>query len=1452
MIDRIIGFSIKQKAVIIFFVLGLIGWGVYSLIRLPMDALPDITDNQVQVHAIAPALDAQDVEQMITSPLELTMANIPGIKEIRSISRFGLSVITIVFSDNVNTYLARDLVFQRIQEARGQIPAGIADISMAPIATGLGEIYQYVLQPLPGYEHKYSLTELRTIQDWIVKRQLEGTPGIAEINSFGGYIKQYEVAADPEKLRSMNVTIGEIFTALEKNNQNTGGAYIEKDQNAYFIRGVGLVKTLNDIRKIVIKNNHGIPVLIRDVAKVQFGHAVRYGAMTESGHGETVGGVVLMLKGSNSMEVIKNVEAKMAVIQKSLPPGIAIEPFIDRGQLIGRAVHTISHNLIEGGLIVIFILILFLGNWRAGIVVASVIPLSMLFAFGMMRLFGVSGNLMSLGAIDFGMIVDGAIIVVESVVFYIHQRGMLTGSVKLSQGEMDDTVFLSATQIRKSAAFGEIIILIVYIPIFTLAGVEGRMFRPMAETVSFAISGALLLSLTYVPMMSALLLSKKIAFKKTVADRLMAFLQLIYSPVIHFALRKKLLIIITSIVLCVAGVIIFGMLGGQFIPTLEEGDFSVEMHLMPGTALSQTVRTTILAENILKNNFPEVKNVVTRIGVASIPTDPDPIETAMLTIVLKDKSQWTTTDNSAELASKMKEALSVIPGADYEFSQPIQQRENELMTGIKQDVAVKIYGDDLDELARLGDQATSIISAVPGAQDVLKDNTNGLPEITVQYNRDKISEYGLTISDINKVLESAFAGSTAGIVYENDRRFDLVVRLDSTFRKNLGDVQHLFVSLPNGSEVPLSDVADIRLQASPSLISRDNTKRRIAIGFNVRNRDVQSVVSDIKKQLGAKLKLPPGYFITYGGQFQNLIAAKKRLLVVVPAALAIIFALLFFTFGSLKETLLIFTGIPFAAIGGIFALFVRGMPFSISAGVGFIALFGVAVLNGIVLVSYFNQLQKQGVSNVFRRILLGTSRRLRPVVMTASVASLGFLPMALSTSAGAEVQKPLATVVIGGLMTSTILTLVVLPVLYGIFSGSFRQKKKIRIKGLALVLLCCAGLAIPAAGKGQQTGPDTTVTPPLKLSVGEAVTLALQNYPGIRTANYGVQQQEVLKKTTFDPDKTGLVYTSDNTSPYRNNYLGIQQTFRFPTVYSKQGRLQDQKVELSKKSLAVSKAELIRNVRSAYYRVAYDNARLQLLAYQDSIYAGFAKAADVRFKTGETTYLEKVAANAKYQGVHLLVKQAKADRQIDEQELQKWVHSKRTIEVTVSLEKLGAPTNADSLEIRQNPVLGYYRENIKIARAQLSLEKSGLLPDLMIGYNKQKANGITGYTGYEVGINIPLWFTPQHGRIQAARIGINMAESDYDLFMNNITTAYEQQLQEYRKWAEKVSYYEKTGLNQSEEILHTAELQYKSGNISYVEYIQDITEAFAIRLSYLDALNQYNQSIININYLSGK
>ncbi len=1451
MIDKLIGFSIKHKPIIGFFVILLIGWGIYSLFNLPIDAVPDITNNQVQVHAIAPSLAAQEVEQTITSPLEIAMANIPGVIEIRSISRFGLAVITIVFKDEVDIYLARQLVAQKITEAQDLIPTGIARIELAPISTGLGEIYQYVLRTERGYDSVYSLTDLRTMQDWIVKRQLEGTPGVAEINSFGGYIKQYEVAINSDQLRSMNLTIKDIFDALAANNQNTGGAYIEKDHNAYFIRGVGLVKTLEDVGKIVVKNVNGVPILIRDVAKVQFGSAVRYGAMTINGKEEAVGGVVLMLKGENSVQVINRVKEKIAVIQKALPEGVVIEPYLDRSDLIGRAINTVSRNLIEGGLIVIFVLILLLGNLRAGLVVASVIPLSMLFAVSMMNIFGVSGNLMSLGAIDFGLIVDGAVIIVEAIVHRINESVWVSGNAVFSQVQMDEEVFHSATRIRKSAAFGEIIILIVYLPILALVGIEGKMFKPMALTVSFAIFGALVLSLTYVPMVSALFLSKKIIptlSRRNLSDKIMGKLHKWYDPTIRFALRKKKLVVFSSLTLFIAALIVFNFLGGVFIPTLEEGDFAVETRLAPGSSLSQTIETTLKAGKILREKFPEVKEVVCRIGVADIPTDPDPIETSMMMILLKDKSEWVTASDREELADKMKEALSVIPGVNYEFQQPIQLRFNELISGIRQDVAVKIYGEDLDLLTQFGNQAASIISKINGATDVLPEQVTGMPQITVEYNRDKIAQYGLTIDDVNKVLESAFAGAKAGVVYEGERRFDLVVRFDEQHRKDISDVRNIFIPLPNGSQIPISEVANVELKKGPTQISRDDTKRRIVVGLNVRNRDVQSVVNDIQNSLAKNLKLPAGYYITYGGQFQHLAEAKSRLMIAVPVALALIFALLFFTFNSIKETLLIFTAIPLAAIGGVFALLVRGLPFSISAGVGFIALFGVAVLNGIVMISYFNQLEKEGVKDLYERIIQGAKVRLRPVVMTAAVASLGFLPMAISTSAGAEVQRPLATVVIGGLISSTLLTLVVLPVLYSIFfSGAWKRVKPWGGKTFAVLLLT----AVISFSK-----PSYAQEKEIKLNLNEAIKIALQNNPGLASARFSVEQQNALGKTAFDFGKTTVTYDKDNTPPNGNYGIGISQSISFPTVYLQRSKLQNQNITLSEKSYEAVKAELIKNVKTAYYQLIYGKEALRLLAYQDSIYADFSKVAEVRYKTGETSNLEKLTAEAKYQEVLLQRKQAEADLIIYQRELQKLLNISQPIELTdsvlVKLQYMGDDSLWDSSVVENNPLINFYKQKINVADAEHSIEVNKLLPDLSFGYSKLTDNSVFNYYGFQVGVSVPLWFFPQQGRIEAASIGEKIAESDYQNYCVLIQSSYQQQLKEYEKWKEQIDYYESIGLKQADEILKTAQLSYSSGDIGYVEFIQSVSQAVSIKTQYLDALNKYNQSVINLNYLLGR
>ena len=1061
MFQKLITYSIRHKLVIGVLSIALAIWGVWSLVHLPFDSTPDITDNQVQVITQAPSLGAQEVEQYVTTPVEMALANIPRIQERRSISRSGLSVITLVFDDAADIYWARSQVSQVVEQLEKELPKN-TETEMGPIATGLGEIYHYTIRAKEGYEHKYSLTQLRTMQDWIVRKQLSGTPGVAEVSGWGGYVKQYEVAINTDQLNASGVSVSEVFDALQRNNANTGGSYIEQNSNQYYIRGIGVVKNLEDVANITVKTVDGTPVKVGDVAKVQLGHATRFGAVTRNGEGEVVAGIAIMLKGENFQEVIKNVKERINQIQKSLPEGVVIEPFIDRTNLVDRVEGTIARNLIEGGLIVIFVLVIFLGNWRAGLVVASVIPLSMLFAFGMMKTFGIDGNLMSLGAIDFGMIVDSAVIIVEAVVTHINtghfsqpevraaylaqcQNGGAATPFALTQKQMDEEVHFSASRIRQSAAFGEIIIMIVYIPLMTLVGIEGKMFRPMALTVFFAILGAFILSLTYVPMASSLMLSRKVHTRKTFSDRVIEKLQVWYRPVLVWVLARNKDVITGAVALFCVSIVSFKYLGGEFIPSLEEGDFAVEMSMSQGTSLSQIVESCTKAEKLLKKEYPEIKQVVSRIGSAEIPTDPMPVERADIMIALKPKAEWTSAKTTPELMEKMEETLSAIPGLEAEISQPIQMRNNELLTGIKQDVAIKIFGDDLDVLTQQAGKVKKMIEDVPGVSGIFVEEVAGLPQIQVKYNHEKMAAYGVSVDDISEILETTFAGAVAGSLYEGDKKFDIVLRMDPS-QRNVESLEQLSIPLKDGTDIPLSQLADIDYSPAPAQVSHEDGARRIYVGFNVKGRDVQSTVEDIQEILDEKLKLPDGYYYNYGGEFENLQSATNRLMVVIPIALVIILLLLYATVKNVRESLFVFSAIPLAAIGGVWALWLRGMPFSISAGVGFIALFGVAVLNGIVLIGQMNQMQREektadklsasiGVTElIHHRIIESCMVRLRPVLMTALVASMGFLPMALSQGDGAEVQRPLATVVIGGLITSTLLTLLVLPAIYKTFT----------------------------------------------------------------------------------------------------------------------------------------------------------------------------------------------------------------------------------------------------------------------------------------------------------------------------------------------------------------------------------------------------------------------------------
>ncbi len=1073
MLNSIIAFSVKQKLIIGLFIIGLIGYGSYQLTKLPIDAVPDITNNQVQIITAVPSLGAADIERLITFPIEQANSNIPGIIELRSFSRFGLSLVTIVFNDETDVYWARQQVSERLQLVKDQLPSGIATPTLAPVTTGLGEIYQYTVTAKKGYENKYDLTELRTIEDWVIRRQLLSVQGVADVSSFGGKLKQYEIAINPTKLQSYNLTIADVFSALESNNQNTGGAYIEKQSTVLSIRSEGLVGSIADIQNIAIKNlANGSPLFIKDVAEVKIGSAIRYGALTYNGTGEVAGAVVMMLKGANSSDVIKNVKQRIELIKETLPEGVQIEPFLDRTKMVNNAIGTVEKNLIEGALIVVFVLVLFLGNLRAGLLVASVIPLSMLFAVILMNMFGVGGNLMSLGALDFGLIVDGAVIIVEAVMHVLisnnrqlaigkntienktlnqsndnnHASSQLPEASSLyTQNQMDEQVTSSASKMMNSAVFGQIIILIVYLPIFTLQGIEGKMFKPMAQTVAFALFGAFILSLTYIPMMSALFLSKKTSHQKNISSRMMDFLELHYKNLLSKVLSYKKLVLSLTLVFFAAAIFTLTTLGGEFIPALEEGDFAVETRVLTGSNLNVTTAATTSGEKLLKAKFPEVIKVVSKIGSGEVPTDPMPIDAADMMIILKDKSEWTSAETFDELAEKMTKELEAIPGVTFGFQYPVQMRFNELMTGAKQAVVCKIFGENLDTLAFYADKLGHLINSVEGAVDLYVEPVAGMPQIVINYNRALMAQYGLHINDVNKIVNTAFAGQSTGMVYEGEKRFDLMVRMDNEQRKDISDVQNLLIPTANGTQIPLSQIADVQIKDGPNQIQREDAKRRIIVGFNVRNRDVQSIVNELQEKVKTQIKFPATYYVTYGGSFENLTAAKKRLSIAVPVSLLLILLLLYFAFGSLKHSLLIYTAIPLSAIGGIFALALRGLPFSISAGVGFIALFGVAVLNGIVLIAEFNRLKADGMSDLKEIVLKGTKLRLRPVLMTAFVASLGFFPMALSNGAGAEVQRPLATVVIGGLLVATFLTLFVLPMLYilfekGLFSRRFRRE----------------------------------------------------------------------------------------------------------------------------------------------------------------------------------------------------------------------------------------------------------------------------------------------------------------------------------------------------------------------------------------------------------------------------
>jgi len=1434
MLDKIIQFSIKNKFIILLLTLVLITWGSISLKNLPLDALPDITNNQVQIITTAPTLASQEVEQLITYPLEQAVKTIPKIIELRSISRFGLSVVTVVFEEDADTYWAREQVFQRLKEAEENIPKYAGTPELAPITTGLGEIYQYDVYAKKGYENKYDATSLRTIQDWIIVPQLQGVKGVAEVSTWGGSVKQYEIAVDPNRLNSSGVTITEIFDALEKNNQNTGGAYIEKDEFAYFIRGVGMALGIKDIGNIVVKNRNATPILIRDVATVQLGNAIRFGATTKDGKGEIVGGLTLMLKGENSKAVVERVKEKMILINKMLPEGVVAEAFIDRSKLVDNAIGTVTKNLLEGALIVIFVLILFLGNLRAGLIVASVIPLAMLFAVILMNAFGVSGNLMSLGAIDFGIIVDGAVIIVEAT---MHHLQKLKNKKQLSQSEMDEEVYASASKIRNSAAFGEIIILIVYLPILALVGTEGKMFKPMAMTVGFAVIGAFVLSLTYVPMMSAMFLSKNTEHKSNFSDRMMAWFEKTYTSFLEKALRFKKAVLGVAFTFFVVAIIIFQNMGGEFIPTIEEGDLSINATIMTGSSLSQMIKTTTQYEKMLKAKFPEIKTIVSKIGSGEIPTDPMPIESGDLIIVLKEKKEWTSADNWEDLAHLMKEEMEKIPGANIEVSQPIQMRFNELMTGSRSDIAIKIFGDNLDILERKANELIQKINKIEGVGDLKADKVSGLPQITIKYDYDKIALYGLNIEDLNKILRSSFAGEAAGKIYEENKRFDIVVRMNKDNRTDINDVSNLFIPLPNGMQVPLSQVAIVDYEQGPVQVIREDGKRRITIGLNVRGRDVKSVVEEIQQKIDTNFKLPAGYYVTYGGQFQNLIEANKRLSVALPIALGLIMVLLYFTFKSVKQAILIFTAIPLSAIGGVFALWMRGMPFSISAGIGFIALFGIAVLNGIVLISYFNQLKSEGITNPLQRVLMGTKTRLRPVLMTAAVASLGFLPMALSTSGGAEVQKPLATVVIGGLFSATLLTLIVLPILYLLFEKKIKTKKTTMTKPIiTMVLLLISSFSFA------QNQPVT---------LEKAIEMAKSNNINLKIANKEIEKQTVLKKTAFQADPLQVQYQGGqfNTADYDSN-VSVQQYFPVGKITKANRQLQEELVKLAEKRKAMSEYEIEKAVTLAYYQYLYGVSVQKLNTELLDVYALFLKNAELRFKTGESGNIEVISAKAKMKEIETQKTQLEYDLAIYQRQLQFFVQTKENIVPdTTSPLQFSALTDSNKSKV-QDLLTDYHQQQISVYQKEVNTFKAQRTPKLGVGYFAQTIETKALFQGFTAGLQIPLFGGVNTAKAKAAEISMAQSELELEKSQFSLELQMQELKNEFEKQEKGLQYYKTEGLQYAEQIIATAQKSYANGDMSYWTYISFLNQAIDIKKQYAETLNTYNQSAIRLQFPS--
>ena len=1494
MFKAIVRFSIRKKLFVGFSTLLLLVAGIYAMLTLPVDAVPDITNNQVQIVTVSPTLAPQEVEQLITFPIEIAMSNIMHVEEIRSVSRFGLSLVTVVFKEDVPTLDARQLINEQIQTVIADIPSELGTPELMPITTGLGEIYQYVLQVQPGYEDRYDAMELRTIQDWIVKRQLSGIPGIVEINSFGGYLKQYEVAVDPDALYSLNITLGEVYEALHRNNQNTGGSYIEKKDRAYYIRSEGMIGSLHDIGQIVIANRGGIPIHINDVAQVRFGSPKRFGAMTMDGEGECVGGIAMMLKGANANVVTQELEKRVEKVQQLLPEGIRVEPYLNRSELVSRNISTVIRNLIEGALIVFVVLMLFLGNVRAGLIVASVIPLSMLFGFIMMRIFGVSANLMSLGAIDFGIVVDGSIVIVEGILAHLYSRKF--AGQTLSAHAMDEEVEAGANRVVRSATFAVFIILIVFFPILTLTGIEGKYFTPMAKTLVFCIIGALLLSLTYVPMMCSLFLKRSISLKPTLADRFFHALNRLYHRALRFCLHYMYLTLLAAFAMLAGSLLLFSRLGAEFIPTLDEGDFAMQMTLPAGSSLTQSIEISRQAQEVLKQNFPEIKHVVAKIGTAEVPTDPMAVEDGDLMIIMKPFDEWTSAKSRAEMVEKMKEALEPVTGAEFNFSQPIQLRFNELMTGAKADIAIKLYGEDMAELYSKAREAAAFVEQVPGASDVIVEQAMGLPPLVVHYDRDQIARYGMNIEALNTIIRTAYAGESAGVVFENERRFDLAVRLDHEKIQDL-NLDKLFVRTAEGIRIPVSEVARIEFVNGPLQINRDATKRRVGIGVNVRDADIQQVVHSIQAVLDENIILPPGYYFEYGGQFENLQNAIQTLLVVIPIALLLILLLLFFAFRSFTYTLVVFSTVPLSLIGGIVALWLRGLPFSISAGVGFIALFGVAVLNGILMINHFNELRKRSkyTMSTHRIIAKGCPHLLRPVFLTGLVASLGFVPMAIAKTAGAEVQRPLATVVIGGLIVSTVLTLLIIPVFYKLvnqFPHTRRLMRRAAFRKSRRAMLLLLPLCSMATMHGQKamncerslsdsqiSGSEIIVQPvqlsdhafnlqdrelsdkefateyipsvgALPVSLEEAVAIAIENHPRLKTASATIEHTRAGKGQIWDVEPASFSYGWGqlNGASRRDNQLELNQSLGSPLTPFYKRALLSQQLQTGEIYRELVKREIRAEVTRAWVYYQYAWQLNELYREQNGLIAQLQKTSALRYEQGDITRLEKNMLTSLAADWHTRLLNAEEELLLASQRFGWSCYSPEAIRPDDFSLAVLSPRSMN--EPAGSLYDAWFDSQAQEKTTAWKVERSRFFPEFSAGYVRQKIEPLSGLNSWMVGVSFPVLFFPQRSRTKQARIDASIARTEAEANRFQLHNKITELQSALRKQSEMVRYYTTSALSEADALLESAWQQFRAGETDITQLIQNLQLARDIRCGYIESVYQYNISVLELELYS--